>query len=114
MELKDLRFFVLVYETKGFLRAGEQLHTVQSNVSVRIRNLERTVGKTLFIRLHRGIQPTDAAHALYEPAKGLIELADRLEEQMRLGGTAADSARDISSFSARTTRSVSVPEHRPK
>jgi len=39
MDIKDLRYFVAVYEEGGFARAGVLLETVQSNVSARIRRL---------------------------------------------------------------------------
>ena len=44
MDVKDLRYFVAVYEAEGFSRASRELGTVQSNVSARIRNLEGLLG----------------------------------------------------------------------
>jgi DNA-binding transcriptional LysR family regulator len=53
------------------------LHTVQSNVSARIRKLERHFGQSLFVRLHRGVSPTAAARSLYPEAKNLISRLSR-------------------------------------
>jgi len=72
MDIKDLRFFVAVYETKGFSRASEQLGTVQSNVSARIGSLEDVLGVSLFERQYRKIVPTESADRLYGHAKDLL------------------------------------------
>src|SRR5437016_4757715 len=69
MDAKDLRFFIAVYEAKGFSHACRELGTVQSNVSSRIRNLERFLGVPLFERRYRGIVPTEKGEKLYEHAK---------------------------------------------
>src|SRR5436305_641748 len=69
MDVKDLKYFVAVYEAKGFLRAASALGTVQSNVSTRIRSLEKFVGVPLFERRYRGIVPTEKGEKLYAHAK---------------------------------------------
>src|SRR5574341_93505 len=72
MDLKDLRFFIAVYETKGFSRASDFLGTVQSNVSTRILRLERALGVQLFERKWRSLVPTASGDELYEDAKQVI------------------------------------------
>ncbi len=72
MDIKDLRFFVAVYETKGFSRASAQLGTVQSNVSARIGSLEELLGVSLFDRQYRKIAPTESADRLYQHAKVVL------------------------------------------
>lgn len=72
MDIKDLQYFVAVYEANGFTRASEQLHTVQSNVSARIGELEQFLGVALFERQYRKIVPTENAERLYQHAKGLL------------------------------------------
>ena len=84
MDVKDLKFFVAVYEAKGFSRASESLGTVQSNVSVRIRSLEDFLGVELFQRRYRGIIPTDNGEKLYRYAKQVIETLDDVERAFRL------------------------------
>jgi len=83
IDLKDLQYFITVYEQNGFLRAGALLNTVQSNVSSRIRKLEEHLGTTLFIRLHRGVKPTTTGEILYPRAKQLIALAQEIEQRAR-------------------------------
>ena len=72
MDVKDLRYFVAVYETGTFSRASECLGTVQSNVSTRIRALEDALGGPLFDRHYRGVAPTSKGRELYARAKDLI------------------------------------------
>ncbi len=84
MDVKDLRFFVAVYEAKGFSRASKFLGTVQSNVSSRILSLERFIGVPLFERRYRTVVPTEKGDRLYEHAKQVIETLDHTERTLRL------------------------------
>ena len=85
MDIKDLRYFMAVYEAKGFARAGISLHTVQSNVSARIKKLEAGFGARLFERHPHGIAVTEQGETLYEYAKRLIALVDEIEHAIGSG-----------------------------
>jgi general secretion pathway protein G len=93
MDVKDLKYFVAVYESKGFCRASRTLGTVQSNVSARIRTLERFLGVPLFQRGHRRISPTEDADILYEQAKKLLAAVDQTIHTLRLSRAAQHQAR---------------------
>jgi len=80
MDIKDLRYFVAVYEEGGFARAGILLETVQSNVSARIRRLEAALGVQLFERHRRGVVATDKGDKLYRHAKRVIALLEETPE----------------------------------
>jgi DNA-binding transcriptional LysR family regulator len=80
MDIKDLRYFVAVYEEGGFARAGILLETVQSNVSARIRRLEAALGVQLFERHRRGVVATDKGEKLYRHAKRVIALLEETPE----------------------------------
>src|SRR6516162_4296557 len=71
MELSDLLTFAAVASCGGITRAAGELHTVQSNVTNRIRALETEIGVPLFERHARGMTLTDAG-------KRLLPYADRL------------------------------------
>jgi DNA-binding transcriptional LysR family regulator len=77
LELKDLKYFVAVYEANSFMRASISLATVQSNVSFRIKRLEEDLGTTLFVRLRRGVKPTTKGDLFYRYAK---EVLGKIEE----------------------------------
>lgn len=83
LDLKDLRFFVAVYEAGGFSKASETLGTVQSNVSARILGLERSLGATLFERHWRSIAATARGEELYVQAKKLLASLRKAERTLR-------------------------------
>jgi DNA-binding transcriptional LysR family regulator len=84
MDVKDLRYFVAVYETGTFSRASECLATVQSNVSARIRALEDALGGALFERHYRGVVPTLKGQELYARAKDLIATFETTERAVKV------------------------------
>jgi DNA-binding transcriptional LysR family regulator len=83
LEVKDLRCFIAVYETRGFGRGASLLHTAQSNVSVRIQRLEYAIGAPLFERRHRSITPTAKGDLLYAHATQVLALIGELENTVR-------------------------------
>lgn len=74
MDANDLRIFEAVARLGGMNRAAEELHTVQSNVTTRIRNLEAELGVALFDRHARGVSPTAAGHRLLPYAAQVRDL----------------------------------------
>ena len=83
MDVKDLRYFVAVYEAEGFSRASRELGTVQSNVSARIAALERRLGALLFKRQYRRLAPTDAALKFRAASSDVVAALSSLERTMR-------------------------------
>lgn len=83
MDVKDLKYFIAAYEAKSFSGATGTLGTVQSNVSLRIRNLEDFLGVPLFKRLHRSVLPTAQGDVLYRHAKHVIATMDETERAIR-------------------------------
>jgi DNA-binding transcriptional LysR family regulator len=82
LDLRDLRYFVAVYETLGFGRAAAHLKVAQSNVSMRVLRLERLLGAPLFERRHRAIAPTPRGDLLYRHALRVLEEVEELETTM--------------------------------
>ncbi|MFL5284091.1 MAG: LysR substrate-binding domain-containing protein [Rhodopila sp.] len=64
MDADDLRVFEAVARLGTMNRAADELHTVQSNVTTRIRALEQELGVTLFERHARGVSCTPAGSRL--------------------------------------------------
>ena len=83
MDVKDLRYFVAVYEANSFMRASIVLATVQSNVSMRIRRLEEDLRATLFVRGRRGVRPTKEGDLLYRYAKDVLEKMDEARQKIK-------------------------------
>jgi DNA-binding transcriptional LysR family regulator len=79
----DLRIFEAVARLGGMNRAAAELHTVQSNVTARIRALEDELGTPLFARHSRGVTLTAAGERLLPYAarmRHLLEDARRVVE----------------------------------
>ena len=64
MEYADLRVLEAVARHGSMNRAAAELHTVQSNVTARIRALEEQIGTALFERNSRGVVLTAAGQRL--------------------------------------------------
>jgi len=83
MDAADLRIFEAVARLGGMNRAAAELHTVQSNVTARIRVLEDELGTPLFERHSRGVTLTAAGQRLLPYAariRHLLEDARRVVE----------------------------------
>jgi DNA-binding transcriptional LysR family regulator len=72
-----LLFFAEVAETLSFTRAAIRLGIDQSWLSQKIRQLEKTLGVTLFNRNTRNVELTRAGDALFATARRLAEIADQ-------------------------------------
>lgn len=75
MTLEQLRIFVAVAEREHMTRASEALGLVQSAVSAAIAALELRHETTLFHRLGRRIELTDAGRIFLEEAKAVLARA---------------------------------------
>jgi len=80
MDVGDLKFFAAVAKAGGMNRAARELHTVQSNVTARVRALEAELGIALFDRGHAGVTLTAAGQRLLPYAMRMVSL---LEEARR-------------------------------
>ncbi|MBI2170210.1 MAG: LysR family transcriptional regulator [Actinobacteria bacterium] len=69
MELRHLDVLVAVAESGSFTAAAERLHTVQSNVSEQVRQLERDIGVPLLIRSRKGAATTEFGEVVLERAR---------------------------------------------
>jgi DNA-binding transcriptional LysR family regulator len=84
MELRHLRAFSAVAESRSFSKAARQLRLAQPPLSRQIRQLEDEVGVKLFVRTTSGVQLTPEGTLLLERARtvlaeatGFLDLANR-------------------------------------
>ena len=77
MELRHLRYFVVVAEERHITRAALRLGMQQPPLSFQIRQLETELGADLFIRTARGVVPTAAGQAFLEDARAILASVDR-------------------------------------
>jgi DNA-binding transcriptional LysR family regulator len=87
MDTTGLRVFEAVARTGGMNRAAAELHTVQSNVTARIRGLEDELGCPLFARHSRGVALTPAGQRLLPYARRVAWLLADAVRAVRDDGT---------------------------
>lgn len=84
MELRHLRYFVAVAETKSLtLAAKEKLHTSQPSLSRQIRDLEEEVGAQLMKRTARGVELTPSGRAFLDHARTVLSQVDAAAQAAR-------------------------------
>lgn len=72
LELRELRYFVVLCEELHFGRAAERLHISQSPLSQAIAQLERKLGTRLLDRSSRHVQLTPAGSVLLHHGRRLL------------------------------------------
>lgn len=75
--LHQFRCFLAAARTGSFTAAAAELGMAQQSVSEQVRLLERACGIALFIRVGRGLRPTEAAHALTPHAQRAIAAGEQ-------------------------------------
>ncbi|WP_405392168.1 LysR family transcriptional regulator [Streptomyces sp. NBC_01102] len=82
MELRHLRYFVVVAEEGSVNRGAQRLLLSQPSLSRQIVHLERLLGQRLLQRTSRGVELTPAGHALLPHAYQLLAMADATREKV--------------------------------
>jgi DNA-binding transcriptional LysR family regulator len=81
MDIQNIRAFLAVSETASFSRAAERLHLTQPAISKRIQSMEQFLDISLFDRIGKSVQLTEAGQALIP---GYRRILDELEESERI------------------------------
>lgn len=106
MELSDLMTFSTVARLRGVTRAADELNTVQSNITQRVKALEAEIGTPLFERHSRGMTLTGAGRRLLPYAQRLAALS---REAVLAASDDGEPKGPLSIGSMETTAAVRLP-----
>lgn len=83
MEIRQLRAFAAIAETRTFTAAAQRVHVTQAAISMQIRQLENEVGIPLFIRTPRRVVLTEAGERLLERAQAILREHDAARAELK-------------------------------
>jgi DNA-binding transcriptional LysR family regulator len=84
MDLRQLEALLAVAETGSFTAAADQLHTVQSNVSEHVRQLEAELGVQLLVRGRRATVATEFGVRVIERARAIRSEIEALRKDLSM------------------------------
>jgi DNA-binding transcriptional LysR family regulator len=119
MELRQLRYFLVVADELHFARAAERLHITQPPLTVAVRRLERELGVRLFDRTTRRVTLTAAGRAFRDRIQ--VAVADIDDAAGDVADVAAGKSGKIRVGFVSSASYTTVPEairafrqHRPR
>lgn len=80
MELRVLRYFLVVAQEGNISNAAKRLHIGQPTLSRQLKELESELGQKLFVRQAHGVRLTEAAEHLRTSAKEMVTISDKIEQ----------------------------------
>lgn len=84
MELRVLKYFLVVAQEGNITNAAAQLHIGQPTLSRQLKELEQELGQKLFVRQAHGIRLTEAGEQLRTHAKEMVAISDKIEQDFAL------------------------------
>jgi LysR family nitrogen assimilation transcriptional regulator len=83
MDLRQIEYFVALYDERSITKAARRLSVVQPALSMQISRLERTFKTKLFERTSRGVVPTDTARTFYGLCQNILGDVDEARRCLR-------------------------------
>ncbi|EAE5495697.1 LysR family transcriptional regulator, partial [Listeria monocytogenes] len=74
MDIENMKAFNKVAELKSISAAANELHHLQSNMSNKIKNIEKQFQTQLFFRHSNGVELTKEGEKIYQQFKKMILL----------------------------------------
>ena len=82
MELRVLRYFLVVAREENITKSAKLLHITQPTLSRQLMQLEEEFGVALFRRSKHSVHLTEEGMLLRRRAQELVELADKTKQEM--------------------------------
>ncbi|NPT37386.1 LysR family transcriptional regulator [Paraburkholderia xenovorans] len=82
MDLRQIQYFIALFEDGSVTRAAKRLNIVQPALSMQIAKLETELRQQLFERGPHGMTPTDAARQMYRLYTPIMRDIDRARDQL--------------------------------
>lgn len=83
MDLRQIEYFVALYDERSITKAAARLNVVQPALSMQISRLERTFKAKLFDRTSRGVIPTDTGRTFYGLCQKILSDVYEAERYLR-------------------------------
>ncbi|NCC01624.1 MAG: LysR family transcriptional regulator [Clostridia bacterium] len=83
MEIRSLRYFLEIAREENMTRAAQRLHISQPTLSRTMKELEKELGKQLFLRSSYSIHLTDEGMLLRKRAEDLLDMADKITDEFK-------------------------------
>ena len=84
-QIGAFRSFMAIFNARSISKAAAHLNLTQPAVSKQLQQLEARLGKQLFVRVPRGVEPTPAAHDLARRIGGPLEALESVAGSFKLG-----------------------------
>ena len=83
MDLRQIEYFVALYDERSVTKAAARLNVVQPALSMQISKLERSFKTKLFDRNSRGVVPTDVGRTFYGICQKILGDVDEARRYLR-------------------------------
>ena len=107
VEMRQLKIFCAVAELGSFTAAAVAVNTVQSNVTMRVKELEAELGRELFIRKKNGAMLTPAGESFLGYARRILQLTEESRNALMDNGVPSGLLR---LGSMETTAAIRLPQ----
>jgi DNA-binding transcriptional LysR family regulator len=87
MDLRTLEYFLAVARAENITAAAQALHVSQPTLSRQMMDLERELGKTLFVRTNRQTLLTEDGLLFRKRAEEIVSLVERTEYEFKTDPT---------------------------
>jgi LysR family transcriptional regulator, transcriptional activator of nhaA len=85
LNYKHLHYFWMIAKCGGVAKAGERLHVTPQSISTQIRQLEGSIGSTLWRRAGRKLELTETGQMVMDYADRLFTVGEELKDAIRSG-----------------------------